>query len=46
MIMKEWKNKRLTFPKFKDGKWRYTIWERTVWSRMGSADGFLWPYIR
>ena len=29
-----------------DGKWRYVIWERTVWSRMGSADDFLWPYIR
>jgi hypothetical protein len=25
MIMKEWKNKRLTFPKFKDGK---LIWEK------------------
>ena len=29
-----------------DGKWVYYEWERTVWSRTGSADNFLWPYIR
>ncbi len=29
-----------------DGEWVYDKWERTVWSRTGSADGFLCPYIR
>ncbi|MDP4133818.1 MAG: hypothetical protein Q8882_07385 [Bacillota bacterium] len=28
-----------------DGKWVLDGWE-TVWSRAGSADGFMWPYIR
>ncbi len=27
-------------------EWRYEKWERTVWSKSGSADGFIWPYIR
>lgn len=27
------------------GIWKMTVWE-TVWSRMGSADDFVWPYIR
>ena len=27
-------------------KWKYSKWERTVWSKSGSADGFMWPYIR
>lgn len=35
----------LTF-ELQDGQWVYAGWERTVWSRTGSADGFLWPYIR
>lgn len=26
--------------------WVYRSWERTVWSKFGSADGFMWPYIR
>lgn len=26
--------------------WKYDKWERTVWSKTGSADGFIWPYIR
>ncbi len=30
----------------KDKKWVYEGWERTVWSKSGSADGFIWPYIR
>lgn len=30
----------------KDEKWIYEGWERTVWSKSGSADGFIWPYIR
>jgi hypothetical protein len=29
-----------------DGRWVFDKWERTVWSRTGSADGFMWPYIR
>lgn len=29
-----------------DGKWVYDSWERVVWSKYGSADGFVWPYIR
>ncbi|PWL44981.1 MAG: hypothetical protein DBY45_04845 [Clostridiales bacterium] len=29
-----------------DHQWIYTDWERTVWSKSGSADGFIWPYIR
>ena len=28
-----------------DGKWVYQSW-KTIWSRSGSADGFIWPYIR
>ena len=30
----------------KDNQWTYDKWERTVWSKSGSADGFMWPYIR
>lgn len=30
----------------RNGKWVYEKWERTVWSKTGSADGFVWPYIR
>ena len=30
----------------KNGKWEYTVWEKTVWSKTGSADDFMWPYIR
>jgi hypothetical protein len=29
-----------------DGKWVLDKWEKTVWSRTGSADGFMWPYVR
>lgn len=29
-----------------DGKWVLDKWEKTIWSRTGSADGFMWPYIR
>lgn len=35
----------LSFSK-QNGKWKYDKWERTVWSKTGSADGFIWPYIR
>ena len=28
-----------------NGKWSCKNWE-TVWSKSGSADGFIWPYIR
>lgn len=30
---------------FIDGQWVHTTWD-TVWSKTGSADGFIWPYIR
>lgn len=30
----------------KDHQWIYESWERTVWSKIGSADGFMFPYIR
>lgn len=29
-----------------NGLWKYDKWEQTVWSKTGSADGFIWPYIR
>ena len=29
----------------KDGNWELDEWD-TVWSKTGSADGFIWPYIR
>lgn len=35
----------LTFVR-QNGVWVYNSWEETVWSRSGSADGFVWPYIR
>ena len=34
----------LTFSK-KSGEWKYDKWEQTVWSKTGSADDFIWPYI-
>ncbi len=34
----------LTFSK-QDGQWVMDRWE-TIWSRSGSADGFIWPYYR
>jgi hypothetical protein len=30
----------------KDDKWVLDKWEKTVWSKMGSADDFMWPYGR
>ncbi|MBE6617992.1 MAG: hypothetical protein E7627_08665 [Ruminococcaceae bacterium] len=27
-------------------EWSYNGWKDTVWSRYGSADDFIWPYIR
>ena len=35
----------LVFQK-QDDQWVYAEWERTVWSKQGSADGFIWPYFR
>lgn len=29
-----------------NNNWFFESWERTVWSSSGSADGFVWPYIR
>lgn len=29
-----------------NGTWKYDLWEATVWSKTGSADGYVWPYIR
>lgn len=34
-----------TYKKY-NNKWNFENWERTVWSSSGSADGFVWPYIR
>lgn len=31
--------------KCNNNNWEFDRWE-TVWSKMGSADGFIWPYIR
>ena len=31
--------------KSNDTKWRVVYWD-TIWSKSGSADGFVWPYIR
>lgn len=31
--------------KGEDGHWEQYEWE-CIWSRHGSADGFIWPYIR
>ena len=28
-----------------DGKWIMHEWD-TVWAKGGSADGFIWPYVR
>ena len=28
----------------KDGIWVYERWERTVWSKTGSASDIIWPY--
>jgi len=30
----------------RDGEWEYNAWEEGGWSKSGSADGFVWPYIR
>lgn len=30
----------------RDGNWVYNNWENGVWSKTGTADGFVWPYIR
>lgn len=29
----------------KDGQWILERWD-TIWSKTGSADGFIWPYYR
>lgn len=30
----------------KDGEWYLDKWEKTVWSKTGSTDSFIWPYFR
>ncbi len=35
----------LTFEKTADDTWAFVTWY-TVWSKSGSADGFMWPYYR
>lgn len=35
----------MTFEK-QDNQWVFNKWESTVWSSSGSADGFVWPYVR
>ncbi len=34
----------ITFEK-QNGQWQMKVWE-CVWSHYGSADDFIWPYIR
>lgn len=29
-----------------DNSWVIDGWVKTIWSKTGSADGFIWPYIR
>jgi hypothetical protein len=29
-----------------NNEWKYNQWEGGGWSKSGSADGFVWPYIR
>ena len=36
----------ISYKKDGNGKWIYSSWDETVWSKSGSADGFLWPYGR
>ncbi len=33
------------FDRGEGGSWIYDIWD-TIWSSAGSADEFIWPYIR
>lgn len=36
-----------TFSYIKEnGEWKFNRCEKTIWSKHGSADGFIWPYIR
>lgn len=35
----------LVFEK-RNGQWVYGGWEKTVWSKTGSAEGYMWPYLR
>ena len=35
----------LVFSK-ENGEWEYDHWKKTVWAKYGSADGYVWPYIR
>jgi len=35
----------LLFFKKQSGEWTLERWE-TIWSKSGSADGFIWPYMR
>lgn len=35
----------LEFVKEDGTQWKFKCW-KTVWSTTGSADGFIWPYIR
>ena len=34
----------ISFVKY-NNNWDMVNWE-TIWSKSGSADGFIWPYIR
>jgi hypothetical protein len=36
----------LEFIKDDKNEWVLNKWVITVWSKSGSADGFMWPYIR
>lgn len=35
----------IVFQKNPQGEWIYQSWD-TIWSKSGSADGFMWPYYR
>ena len=44
-VSEEFRNGNILTYKKENGSWYFDRWE-TVWSRSGSADGFVWPYIR
>ena len=44
-ISKNHRTGELVKYKKQDGKWEFHSWS-TIWSTSGSADGYIWPYIR
>ena len=42
-----WGNEFILTYDFEDDQSRWDVaWWDTIWSKVGSADGFIWPYIR